>query len=278
MLIKTISEMNEFALSNKDESIGFVPTMGSLHSGHLSLVEKSNKENQIAIVSIFVNPTQFGVNEDFSTYPRDIRKDLDLLSDYKVDAVFCPEYEDIYPKDYKTFVEVHDYSKKYCGVTRPDHFRGVATVVCKLLNIVKPTFMYMGEKDFQQIFILEKMILDLNMSTKIIRCPIVRESDGLAMSSRNIYLDISERQKALCLYQSLLLAKKLFNEGEIEIEHAKNKMAELIEKSNGIIDYIAFVNNNTFNEVKRLTKDTRALLAVKIGRTRLIDNMLLGEK
>ena len=276
-VIRTITEMNEFALSNKDKSIGFVPTMGGLHSGHLSLVEKSIRENEVTIVSIFVNPTQFGANEDFDKYPRDMKKDIYLLSDYKVDAVFYPDYEKIYPKNFKTYVEVHDFGKKFCGKSRPDHFRGVATIVCKLLNIIKPNLMYLGEKDFQQVFILERMLIDLNIPTKIKRCSIIRENDGLAMSSRNIYLDITERKKALCLYQSLKLAKKLFKEGETEVEYTRDKMAELIDENDGVIDYIAFVNNVSFHEVNKLSPETRIILAVKIGNTRLIDNILLGK-
>jgi pantoate--beta-alanine ligase len=289
----TIADMKEYTLATRGKTIGFVPTMGCLHTGHLSLVKQCVAENDITVVSIFVNPTQFGENEDFDKYPRVLDKDLELLSKYDVDVVFCPEYSEIYPKDYKTFVDVLDLNKLYCGDSRPDHFRGVATIVCKLLNIVNPDNMYMGEKDFQQIIVLEKMILDLNMLTTIRRCPVVREEDGLAMSSRNIYLNIDARKRALCLHKALLLARDLFKNGETRIDVVRDEMMELIHslnlpllspnmkeedmehKNRGdySIDYISFVNNDTFEEEQLITKNTRLLIAVKIGNTRLIDNL-----
>ena len=276
LVIKKIQEMINFASSlSGGLSIGFVPTMGYLHEGHLSLVKKSVNENSKTIISIFVNPSQFGQNEDFNKYPRDLDRDLNLLYDLNVDVVFIPDYEEIYPKNFKTWVEVDELSSLYCGKSRPGHFKGVATIVNKLVNIVKPHKMYMGEKDFQQVFILEKMLLDLNIMTKIVRCPIIRESDGLAMSSRNIYLSYSERENALALYRSLLLAKELYYKGIDEIETVKTKMINLIKENHGIVDYIAFVNNNSFLEEKKITDETRILLAVRIGNTRLIDNMKL---
>ena len=277
LVIKSIEEMSEFVFTHWDKTIGFVPTMGYLHRGHLSLVESSLNDNELTVVSIFVNPTQFGENEDFDKYPRDLDNDLKLMSTLDVDVVFYPENKEIYPDGYKTFVEVYDVGSRYCGKSRPIHFRGVTTIVCKLLNIVKPTLMYMGEKDFQQIYILEKMIDDLNISSRIIRCPIIRESDGLAMSSRNVYLSENERKVASCLYQSMLLAKEMFLAEETDIEKVRAKMEEMILANKCHIDYIAFINNDTFVEEQVLTSDSRVLLAVKFGTTRLIDNMRLWQ-
>ena len=274
VIYDTVSSMRDY-IDNvpKKEKIGFVPTMGYLHEGHLSLVKQSVSANPKTIVSIFVNPTQFGQDEDFNQYPRDIKKDITLLKLLKVDAVFIPDAKEIYPENYLTFVDVQGLSEIYCGKTRPGHFRGVTTVITKLLNIIKPHFMYMGEKDFQQVYILEKMITDLNYDTKIVRCPIIRDEDGLAMSSRNKYLHDAERLNAVSLYQSLLLANQLVGDGVLDISTIKKKMSEVIEKNSGIIDYIAFVNEKTFAAERVITPETRVLLAVRIGKTRLIDNM-----
>jgi len=194
-VIDSIQEMREYrSLIYETKNIGFVPTMGYLHEGHLSLVEQSNKESDITIVSIYVNPTQFGENEDLQTYPRDIDRDLDLLCKYNVDAVFYPNNKEMYPEGYLTWVEVEKLSSLYCGRSRPTHFKGVSTIVSKLINIVRPLYLYMGEKDFQQIAVLKKMIEDLNYDTYIRPCPIVREIDGLALSSRNAYLNEKERR------------------------------------------------------------------------------------
>jgi pantoate--beta-alanine ligase len=269
IVIRTISEMKDYLLLNKGRSVGFVPTMGYLHDGHMSLVRKSVSESDITVVSIYVNPTQFGTGEDFDKYPQDIDRDLVLLFDSGVDAVFCPEHAEMYPKGFSTFVEAEKIGARYCGASRPGHFRGVATIVLKLVNIVMPKYMYMGEKDFQQIFILEQMLKDLNHGTIIVRCPIVRESDGLAMSSRNVYLSEAERKKALCLYDALLLSRNQIS----SIDEIKCKMSELIANNDGAVDYIAFVNENTFEEEDMINDDTRVLLAVRIGKTRLIDNM-----
>jgi len=277
-VIKTISEMREYTSRHSGKTIGFVPTMGYLHEGHTSLVARSVAENQITVVSIFVNPTQFGLNEDLDKYPRDLDRDLSLLSQYEVDVVFYPDHQAMYPENFKTFVEVDKLSNRYCGKSRPGHFRGVLTIVNKLVNIVTPHFMYMGEKDFQQIFILETMLKDLNMTTKIIRCPIIRETDGLAMSSRNTYLNKTERNNAKCLYFSLILAKELYLDGFNNVNFIKSQMTSLIYDNGGVTDYIAFVNDKTFTEESSISDDTRILLAVKIGNTRLIDNMKIGEK
>jgi len=273
-IFETVSSMMQYIDNNpKRHSIGFVPTMGYFHAGHLSLVEKSISQNQKTIVSIFVNPTQFGKNEDFNQYPRDIQRDLNLLRELKVDAIFIPPNDQLYPENYLTYVDVHEISEMYCGKSRPGHFRGVATIITKLINIIRPHQMYMGEKDFQQIVILEKMITDLHFHTKVVRCPIIREEDGLAMSSRNIYLNDDERLNAVSLYHSLLLAKQLVGEGITDISVIKERMTEMIEKNQGNINYIGFINDHTFAGEESVTQDTRILLAVMFGRTRLIDNM-----
>jgi pantoate--beta-alanine ligase len=275
--IKTIAEMRAFVNSlDKSEVIGFVPTMGYLHEGHLSLVTESTNNATKTIVSIFVNPTQFSANEDFDKYPRDINRDIQYISEYKVDVVFIPDHKEMYPEGFKTYVEVDELSNKYCGRTRIGHFHGVATIVNKLVNIIRPHFMYMGEKDFQQVFILEQMLKDLNIPTQIVRCPTCRETDGLAMSSRNIYLSEEERTNAASLYNSFILAKELYRKGIKDLINVSTQISELIFKNKGIIEYIAFVNNDTFEDERAITKDSRMLLAVRIGSTRLIDNMLIG--
>ena len=274
LVLKSINEFLEYRESlSKETKIGFVPTMGFLHEGHLSLVRASKDSNDVTIVSIFVNPKQFGENEDFRFYPRDIDKDLGFLKGLNVEAVFIPEADDIYPANFKTYVEVSEYGTKYCGKSRPTHFKGVSTIVCKLLNIVRPQLMYLGEKDFQQAYILEQMVRDLTILTKIVKVETSREIDGLAMSSRNVYLNDEQRKDALCLYEALVLAKDYFAKGDTDIKDIEVNMKSVIKTKGGLIDYITFINENTFEEEEKLTVDTRILIAVKIGNTRLIDNM-----
>jgi pantoate--beta-alanine ligase len=256
-------------------NMGFVPTMGCLHDGHLSLIERSIRENENTIVSVFVNPTQFNENEDYNSYPRDIEKDIAVLSGLKVDAIFTPERSEMFPNDFVSWVEVEKYSNMYCGANRPGHFKGVATVICKLLNIIRPNFLYLGEKDFQQLFILEKLLDDLNYRTQVVRCESIRETDGLAMSSRNVGLSYEQRQNATSIYKSLMLAKDLVSKGESDIEPIKAKMTKMIYESGGELDYIEFVNEYTLEVEKLITPCTRVLLAVKYGKTRLIDNYKL---
>jgi pantoate--beta-alanine ligase len=277
IVFKSINEMIEFRKSlNQDFKIGFVPTMGYLHQGHLSLVKKAKSENDFVIVSIFVNPRQFGPGEDFEQYPRDLERDLSLLLACDVDCVFNPHHLEMYPDNYKTFIEVSDYSNIYCGASRPGHFKGVATIVNKLVNITRPNNMYMGEKDFQQVVVLKTMLKDLNIDTEIVSCPIIRETDGLAMSSRNIYLSQNERKYALCLSHSLYTSKELVKSNVSDLKLFKDKIFEIIKSSFGIIDYVAFIDNDTFTPVSEVNSNTRILLAVKIGNTRLIDNMLMS--
>jgi len=276
VVLNSIKELREYRNNIRQvKNIGFVPTMGCLHEGHLSLVKKSIIESDVTIVSIYVNPSQFGKNEDLDKYPRVLQRDLDLLGEYEVDAVFCPRDEEMYPEGYTTWVEELSLSGKYCGESRPTHFKGVTTIVAKLLNLVQPHFMYMGEKDFQQIAVLNKMIKDLNYDTVIRPCPIIRENDGLAMSSRNIYLSDIERTDALCLYKSLLLAKEMASKGEKSVSAVKERMMQIINLHHGKPDYIEFVNRNTLSATEEIDKDTHVIMAVYVGKTRLIDNMQL---
>ncbi|MCL1826517.1 MAG: pantoate--beta-alanine ligase [Candidatus Cloacimonetes bacterium] len=275
-IITQIADMQQYKKSLKsNDQMGFIPTMGALHAGHLSLIKESVAENEQTVVSIFVNPIQFGVNEDFTKYPRNIEKDIEILKGLKVDVVFAPQNEDIYPENFLSFVNVNKISNMYCGKVRKGHFKGVATIVLKMLNIAQADKLYLGEKDYQQIIIIEKMLADLNLNIKVVRCPIIREADGLAMSSRNMYLNKTERKNATCLYKSLLVAKDSYSKGVQSISRVKTQMVDVITKSNGIIEYIAFTDKDTLLKEKHLTENTRILLAVKFGNTRLIDNILV---
>ncbi len=254
---------------------GFVPTMGALHRGHLSLVEKSKAESGLTVVSIYVNPAQFGPQEDLSKYPRDLEGDLELLSQLGTDLVFFPDDAQMYPQGYRTWVEVQGLSDVLCGASRPGHFRGVATVVLKLTQIVKPELMFMGLKDFQQIVVLERMLQDLNSETRIVRCPIVREEDGLALSSRNVYLDADERKRAACLNRAWKQAQQLAAEGCLDRVELQAAAEKTVLGAGGRIDYIKIVDADTLEEVETVNENSRILLAVFIGRTRLIDNAAL---
>ena len=275
-IYKTIAEtrkaLAEEALKNK---IGFVPTMGALHKGHLSLVERCHSESDLTVVSIYVNPTQFGPQEDLNHYPRNLEKDIDLLRNYHVDIVFTPDDVQMYPEGYCTWVQVEGLSDILCGASRPGHFRGVATIVLKLMHIVNPKLMFMGMKDYQQIIVLEKMIEDLNLETKIVRCPIVREPDGLAMSSRNSYLTPDERQRATCLIKALKNAQQMVNEGYLDSSILISEAENIIKQSDGRIDYIKIVDGSTLQELPEVRSSSRMMLAVYIGNTRLIDNIEL---
>lgn len=256
-------------------SIGFVPTMGYLHEGHLSLVKASRQACDVTVVSIFVNPTQFGPNEDLSSYPRDIERDLHLLEAEGADYVFFPTGDMMYPDGYKTWVEVDELSSILCGASRPGHFRGVCTVVLKLIGIVRPHRMFMGEKDFQQLSILRKMAEDLNLRIDIIGCPIVREADGLAKSSRNVYLDPSQRITALSLSQALLSARQMAAAGELSASSLIAKATELIANSGARVDYVSIVDARNLQAQESINDHSRMILAAYVGKTRLIDNMPL---
>lgn len=275
-IYKTIAETRE-ALAGEalQKKIGFVPTMGALHKGHLSLVERCHSESDLTVVSIYVNPAQFGPQEDLNHYPRNLEKDIDLLRNYHVDIVFTPDDVQMYPEGYCTWVQVEGLSDILCGASRPGHFRGVATIVLKLMHIVNPKLMFMGMKDYQQIIVLEKMIEDLNLETKIVRCPIVREPDGLAMSSRNSYLTPDERQRATCLIKALKNAQKMVNEGHLDSSILISEAENIIKQSDGRIDYIKIVDGSTLQELPEVRSGSRMMLAVYIGNTRLIDNIEL---
>jgi pantoate--beta-alanine ligase len=272
---KTINQYKALR-QNLSGSIGFVPTMGYLHQGHLELVRRSKKENDVTVVSIFVNPTQFGPREDFARYPRDLPRDLSLLEKEKVDIVFCPEPSEMYPQGFSTWVEVEGITERLEGACRPGHFRGVATVVAKLFNIIEPTRAYFGQKDAQQLVVIKRMVQDLNMNLEIIAVPTVREPDGLAMSSRNTYLNAEERKAALVLYRSLLLAQELYSQGERDAERIRQAMKGLISQQPlAQIDYVSIAHPQDLTELNTIEGSALVSLAVRIGTTRLIDNILL---
>jgi pantoate--beta-alanine ligase len=257
------------------EPVGFVPTMGYLHEGHIALVKRASEENGSVVVSIFVNPTQFGPKEDFKNYPRDIKRDLAMLKPL-TDIVFMPSAPEMYPENHDTCIVPGDIAGKLEGAARPGHFRGVNTVVAKLFNIVQPTRAYFGQKDAQQLIIIKKMVDDLNMNLQIVTCPTVREVDGLAMSSRNIYLNREQRRAATVLFKALTLAGELWGQGEKEAGTIRRRMNELIEKEPlAEISYISVAHPETLKEMHRIKAPALVSLAVKIGKTRLIDNIIL---
>ena len=258
------------------KSIGFVPTMGYLHEGHLSLIRKSKSENSYVVVSIFVNPTQFGAGEDYETYPRNMSQDIKLCEMAGADIVFHPTAEQMYPDNFNTNVVVAGLTEGLCGASRPGHFNGVATVVTKLFNIVKPDRAYFGQKDAQQVAVIQQMSRDLNMEVQVIPCAIVREADGLAMSSRNTYLNPEERNAALVLSKSLLRAEELLAEGVTCPSKLRQAIEGFIaEEPLASIDYVEIVNAESLKAVRELKGDILVAVAVKIGKTRLIDNIRL---
>ncbi len=257
-------------------SVGFVPTMGYLHEGHIELVRRARAENKNVAVSIFVNPTQFSPHEDFAGYPRDTERDLALLREQKADVVFMPDTEEIYPPQSSTWVEVGNISERLEGAFRPGHFRGVATVVAKLFGIVEPTRAYFGQKDAQQLVVIRRMVSDLNMDVEVVAVPTVRELDGLAMSSRNVYLDPEERESAVILYRALSRALKLWGKGERSAELLRKDMTSLIESEpKATIDYVSIADPETLEELEDIEDQALVSLAVRIGKTRLIDGMTL---
>ncbi len=276
--ITKVKDMQELSKNWKKNSfkIAFVPTMGYLHEGHLSLVRLAKKLGDKIVVSIFVNPLQFGPSEDFREYPRDLKRDKNLLEKEGVDVVFVPETEEMYPEGFQTYVEVTEITRGLCGAFRPGHFKGVTTVVLKLFNIVKPDIAIFGEKDYQQLQVIKRMVKDLNLDIEIIGAPTVREKDGLAMSSRNTYLSPEERKSALSLYKSLLLAEELVKKGERDPFKIKEKMIEFIQSYPFTqVQYIEFVDPETLEPVKIIDKPVVCALAVFVGKARLIDNMLI---
>lgn len=270
--------MAKFSSVNKlrGKTVGLVPTMGALHHGHLSLIYRAAKENDIVVVSIFVNPTQFGPKEDFKKYPRNLKRDVELCRKSGVNIVFAPYAKSMYGNDHNTYVNVYNLSDVLCGKSRPGHFKGVATVVTKLFNIVQPNNAYFGQKDAQQSVIIKKIVEDLNMPLKIKVIPTIREKDGLAMSSRNVYLSPKERKDALVLVQALRMAKLLINKGIIDSNRVIREMkAVVLNKDSVKIDYIAIVNVKNLQPIKKITKGSLIALAVHIGKTRLIDNIII---
>ncbi|MDH8677660.1 pantoate--beta-alanine ligase [Fusibacter bizertensis] len=274
--VKTIKELRSIIDLQKSngKTIGFVPTMGFLHQGHLSLMQTSKEKSDFTVVSIFVNPTQFGPKEDLATYPRDLERDQALCDSVGVDLIFAPEVSEMYPEGYSTYVDCEgNITKQLCGASRPSHFKGVTSVVAKLFNIVQPDFAFFGQKDAQQVAVIEKMVRELNFSVKIIPCPIVREEDGLAMSSRNTYLDTEQRKEALVLNRALKEAKKLIENGEREAEILIQRLTQVIETSkSAIIDYIQIVDVRSLESISKIEGEFLIALAVKFGSTRLIDN------
>lgn len=258
------------------KSIGFVPTMGALHDGHLSLVKASRAECDVAVASIFVNPTQFGPRDDFGKYPRNLARDLDLLGGSGVEIVFAPSAEDMYPPGYATYVDVSHVSEPLEGHFRPGHFRGVTTVVLKLFNLVQPDVAYFGQKDYQQTLVIRRMCDDLNLRVQLRICPTVREPDGLALSSRNAYLSAAERQRSLAIWRALSLARQLVGDGARDARSISQRMRDVLTTA-GIteIDYAAIANPDTLTEVDTISGPVVALIAAKVGSTRLIDNEIL---
>jgi pantoate--beta-alanine ligase len=280
-VIESISEMKNLVKDWKRQglSIGFVPTMGYLHEGHLALVRRAKELSDRVVVSIFVNPIQFAPGEDYQRYPRDLERDKALLEKEGVDVLFSPKAQEMYPPGFQTYVEVKELSSGLCGRYRAGHFIGVATVVLKLFNIVQPEIAVFGEKDYQQLKIIQRMVQDLNLDVKIISHPTVREEDGLAMSSRNTYLSPEERKSAIALYKALNLAEELINQGERRVNLLKSKLKEFIESYPYTkVQYIEFVHPETLKEVERVDEPTLLALAVFVGKARLIDNKIIIPK
>jgi pantoate--beta-alanine ligase len=260
-------------------TIALVPTMGFLHEGHLSLMREGRKRGDCLVTSIFVNPTQFGPAEDYDRYPRDMKQDLKLIQGVGVDICFTPSAAEIYPDGFQTSVEVERVTRNLCGVSRPGHFRGVTTVVAKLFNIVKPHLALFGQKDYQQLIAIKQMVKDLNLDIEVIGMPTIRESDGLAMSSRNTYLNPKKRKEAARLYRSLLKGKELFAQGERSATTILQEVRRIIEEDKAaVIDYVKICDAHTLEDVEEIKGEAVVALAVKMGKTRLIDNIILKEE
>lgn len=277
-IIETIQELKQFVGEQKaaGKSIGLVPTMGYLHEGHQSLMKQARKENDTVIVSDFVNPIQFGPNEDYDAYPRDLAHDMQKACQEGVDVLFVPSVEEMYPQNYATYTEVEGLTENLCGAQRPGHFRGVCTVVLKLFHLTKADRAYFGQKDIQQLMIIRRMAQDLNLDIEIIGLPIVREEDGLAKSSRNKYLSPQERKDALSLSQALQTARMMIGQGERSAEVLRQAMQEIFDKLPCTIDYIKIVDRETLKDTDSVDRPSIIALAIKFGNTRLIDNMTVG--
>jgi len=280
-LIDSIEGMQALAAQARmsGKTIALVPTMGYLHAGHASLMEEGRRRADLLVASIFVNPAQFGAGEDFATYPRDLERDRQLARAAGVDIIFAPKAADMYPRGYQTYVNVDELTLPLCGASRPGHFRGVTTVVAKLINIVMPHLAFFGKKDYQQLAVIRRMAADLNMTVEIIGMPIVREEDGLAMSSRNAYLSAAERRSALCLSRALQAVRDGYRSGETAVKVLRQQVLDIIDAEPlAEIDYAEFYHEATLAGVDRADDRTLVALAVRIGKTRLIDNCVLGEE
>lgn len=276
--IPAVDEMQAAAARHKAQgrTIGLVPTMGYFHEGHLSLMRRSAADNDVTIVSLFVNPTQFGQNEDLGAYPRDFERDRAMAEEAGADIIFCPANEQMYPEGYKTYVKVEGWSSLLCGNSRPVHFRGVTTICCKLFNICRPDRAYFGLKDAQQYLVLKKMVDDLNMNIELVPMPIVREPDGLAMSSRNVYMTPEERAAAVLLNQSLKEAKEKIDGGETDAAAIRDGIRERLDSSEYIkIDYVEAVSTKTLDPVEEVAEGTLIAIAAYLGKARLIDNIII---
>ncbi len=281
IVVHTIKEVREIVNNWKKEglSVGFVPTMGYLHEGHKSLITKSVSENQKTVVSIFVNPTQFGPNEDLARYPRDLEHDKALVLSANADLIFNPSPEEMYGEHFTTTVNTTEVTEHLCGAKRPVHFGGVCLVLTKLFNIVKPNRAYFGQKDAQQLAVVKRFVKDLNFDIEIIGCPIVREDDGLAKSSRNTYLSLEERKAATILYKSLCAGKELISNGERNSSVIKNKIREILETEPlAKVDYVEVVDNINIQPLETLKGEVLVAIAVYIGSTREIDNIIVEVK
>jgi pantoate--beta-alanine ligase len=277
-VIKTASAMQAWALKQRRQGlrIGFVPTMGSLHAGHLSLVKIAGHESDVTVLSIFVNPTQFGSREDFSKYPRDEDRDLELCQTAGVDVVFMPPPEEIYAADASVQVVEGMLSRGLCGASRPGHFNGVCTVVAKLFNLVLPDLAVFGQKDYQQVAVIRRLVRDLNVPVRVVMAPILRDADGLALSSRNVYLSVDERRRGLGLSQALRLAQEALSAGEHDVAAVRDRMRVRMEAEYGLrVDYAEIVDGDTLQPVDTLRAGCVALVAAYAGKTRLIDNAIL---
>jgi pantoate--beta-alanine ligase len=278
-IIQGVDKMRTYAKIIKKENklVGLIPTMGYLHEGHLGLIRAAKKQSDIVILSIFVNPLQFGPEEDFEKYPRDIKKDEELAKLCGADVLFYPEKNDMYRPGHSTYVNVEGLTEKLEGLSRPGHFRGVTTVVAKLFEIIRPDIAYFGQKDVQQALVIKRMVEDLSMDITMKVLPTVREPDGLAMSSRNVYLTDSERKDAVCLFEALKLAEGFIAGGERDAKKVVKKMRDFISKiSSAKIDYISIMNTESMEEVSEIKGEILIALAVFIGKTKLIDNMIIN--
>jgi pantoate--beta-alanine ligase len=281
-IIGQVQEMQRRAEQYRREgmTIAFVPTMGYLHEGHLSLMREARKRGDVLVISIFVNPTQFGPGEDYDKYPRDMKRDLRLVQGVEADIVFTPSAREMYHDGFQTSVEVERVTRNLCGSSRPGHFRGVTTIVAKLFNIVKPHLAFFGQKDYQQLIAIKRMVEDLNMDIKVIGMPTIRESDGLAMSSRNVYLNPKKRKEAVNLYRSLVKAKELFGQGERNASTILQEVRRIIEAvgNSAKIDYVKICDAQTLEDIDEIKAEAIVAVAVNIGKTRLIDNIILKEE